>query len=69
MLIQEVLSEYSVLNFEELRIYKQYINTIQNLLDGYFENQKEDVVIFEVFDNKLITQKGFLGSNLVLESE
>ena len=30
-----------MLDFENLKLYKQYLNTIQNLLDGYFENQKE----------------------------
>ena len=30
-----------MLNFEELKLYKQYLNTIQAFLDNCFENQKE----------------------------
>lgn len=30
-----------MLDFEKLKLYKQYLNTIQDLLDNYFENQKE----------------------------
>ncbi len=30
-----------MLDFEELKLYKQYLNTIQCFLDKYFENQKE----------------------------
>ena len=30
-----------MLDFEELKLYKQYLNTLQNLLDSYSENQKE----------------------------
>ena len=30
-----------MLNFEELKVYKQYLNTIQKILDNHFENQKE----------------------------
>jgi len=30
-----------MLNFEELQLYKQYLNTIQSIVNNYFENQKE----------------------------
>lgn len=30
-----------MVDFEKLKLYKQYLNTIQDLLDSYFENQKE----------------------------
>ena len=30
-----------MLNFDELQLYKQYLNTIQVLLNDYFDNQKE----------------------------
>ena len=30
-----------MLNIEKLRLYKSYLNTLQNTLDKYFENQKE----------------------------
>lgn len=30
-----------MLNLEELRLYKQYLNTIQSFLDKYFDDQKE----------------------------
>ena len=30
-----------MLDFDELRLYKQYLNTIQSILDGFFEDQKE----------------------------
>ena len=30
-----------MLNFDELRVYKQYLNTIQSVVNEYFENQKE----------------------------
>lgn len=30
-----------MLNFEELKLYKQYLNTIQSFLDKYFDDQKE----------------------------
>ncbi len=30
-----------MINFEQLKLYKQYLNTIQRLLDEYFEDQKE----------------------------
>lgn len=30
-----------MLNFEELQLYKQYLNTIQSVVNEYFENQKE----------------------------
>lgn len=30
-----------MLNFDELRVYKQYLNTVQGILNEHFENQKE----------------------------
>lgn len=30
-----------MINFEQLNIYKQYLNTIQNIIDERFEDQKE----------------------------
>ena len=42
MLTQEVLSEYKMeYSLEDFTKYKRYLNTINEVLEGYFENQKE----------------------------
>ena len=42
MLTQEALLEYNMeFSADDIKIYQQYLNTITEVLDGYFEDQKE----------------------------
>ena len=53
-----------MLNFEELKLYKQYLNTIQAFLDNCFENQKEYEYEIQIIDSTYSIEYQYSKSNL-----